>query len=64
MLRPKAFVWETYEYLKITKQGSDEIVSLLNELTWEEVEELAPNNHAMTEKFHEIIKDLMLKCFE
>ena len=39
--RPKAFVWEVYEYMKVTKEGSDRLVGLLNNMDWSPVEDLS-----------------------
>ena len=62
--RPKAFVWEVFEYLKITKSGSDRLVDMLNNQTWSSVYDLSPNVDDMTLEFHRIIDDLLNTCFE
>ena len=62
--RPQSYVWEVHEYLKVTKEGSDKLVERLNNMDWEQVESLAPNNSAMALKFHEVVNALLLECFK
>ena len=61
--RPATFAWETHEYIKITKAGTEKFNNLIKAEKWESVTELAPQVDLMVARFQEILDLHMSECF-
>ena len=61
--RPRAFSWETHEYLQITEIGSREFIDRVLAEDWKEVQESWPDTNRMTAEFHRILDGHLYSCF-
>ena len=61
--RPATFAWQTHEYIKITKQGTEKFNDLIRNITWSEVIEKFPKVDEMVESFQNKLDDIMSACF-
>ena len=61
--RPRAFSWETHEYLEITRSGSDLFKTRLAEEKWLAVHDSWPDVDRMTAQFQMILETHIHACF-
>ena len=61
--RPKAFTWETHEYLQITKEGKKKFIETLNSTDWTTLKQAWPDQERMVEVFHVRLDEVIDACF-
>ena len=61
--RPATFAWETHEYVKVTKKGTEKFNQLIKNESWDAVKALAPDPDKMVEKFQSILDGYVSSCF-
>ena len=52
--RPATFAWETHEYIKLTKNGTQKFNELIANQDWSSVKEKSPNADSMVGVFQSI----------
>ena len=61
--RPRAFTWETHEYLQVTEDGKKKFIESFNVTDWSELHRAWPDHNKMTEIFHRRLDELVDSCF-